>query len=189
MSDPTSRDKLIRTASKLFRQKGYSGVGLSEILREAGLPKGSLYYHFPNGKQELAEAATRWAGDWLEQLLDATFMRAESFDEGALGVCEAIATEATSDTHVPACPVLSILQAAPQEPRLQITAQEVYDSWTKCIAKHAKRLGHPRPDEIAFSLHCKLQGAWIIAYAQQSNAPFAQLARELKALTSSRVEP
>ena len=56
MSDPTSRDKLIRTASNLFRQKGYSGVGLSELLKEAGLPKGSLYYHFPGGKRQLAEA-------------------------------------------------------------------------------------------------------------------------------------
>ena len=179
MSDPTSRDKLIRTASNLFRQKGYSGVGLSELLKEAGLPKGSLYYHFPNGKQELAEAATRWAGAWLERLLDATFAQAESFNEGALMVCDAIATEVTSQTHVPACPVLSILQAAPLEPRLQITAQEVYGSWTKCIEKHAKRLGHPRPNDAAFSLHCKLQGAWIIAFAQQSNAPFAQLARTL----------
>ena len=142
MSDPTSRDKLIRTASNLFRQKGYSGVGLSELLKEAGLPKGSLYYHFPNGKQELAEAATRWAGAWLERLLDTTFAQAESFDEGALMVCDAIASEVTSQPHVPACPVLSILQAAPLEPRLQITAQEVYGSWTKCIEKHVKRLGH-----------------------------------------------
>lgn len=179
MSDPTSRDRLIRTASKLFRRKGYSGVGLSEILKEAGLPKGSLYYHFPNGKQELAEAATRWAGDWLERLLDMTFEQAETFDEGALKVCEAIAAEVTSQTHVPACPVLSILQAAPIEPRLQTTAQEVYSGWTECIEKHAARLAHPAPAEAAFSLHCKLQGTWIIAFAQQSNAPFTQLAQEL----------
>ncbi|MBB3987910.1 TetR family transcriptional regulator [Sulfitobacter sp. BDSS02] len=181
MSDPTSRDRLIRAASNLFRQKGYSGVGLSEILKEAGLPKGSLYYHFPKGKQELAEAATRWAGAWLERLLDATFAQAESFDQGALMVCETISAEVASQTHVSACPVLSILQAAPLEPQLQITAQDVYGSWTKCIEKHAKRMGSPQPEEAAFSLHCKLQGAWVIAFAQQSNAAFTQLARELRA--------
>ncbi|WP_333696765.1 TetR/AcrR family transcriptional regulator, partial [Phaeobacter italicus] len=65
MSSNENRDKLIRTASRLFRSKGYDGVGLKEILAAADLPKGSLYYHFPGGKVELADAATRWAGDWV----------------------------------------------------------------------------------------------------------------------------
>lgn len=179
MTNQSSRNKLIRTASRLFRQKGYSGVGLSEILKETGLPKGSLYYHFPNGKRALAEAATRWAGEWLETLLDQNFSKADSFEVGALEVCDAISTAVTSQTRVPACPVLSILQAAPMEPLLQVTAEEVYDGWSRCIERHAKRLGHPKPSEAAFSLHCKLQGAWIIAFAQQSNAPFLMLRNEL----------
>jgi len=180
MSDLDSRDKLLRTASKLFRQKGYSGVGLTEILTEAGLPKGSLYYHFPDGKAELADAATRWAGHWLEALLEKAFSTADSFEAGALAACEAIATEVTTRTHVPACPVLSILQATPIEPRLQITAREVYEGWTRCIEAHAVRLGHPDPQGEAFSLHIKLQGAWVIAFARQSGEPFILLARALR---------
>ena len=96
MSDHNSRETLVRTASRLFRQKGYSGVGLTEILKEAGLPKGSLYYHFPGGKAELADAATRWAGAWLEGLLNRTFGAATRFEGGALATCEAIATAVTT---------------------------------------------------------------------------------------------
>lgn len=179
MTELDSREKLLRTASRLFRQKGYSGVGLAEILSEARLPKGSLYHHFPGGKQELAEAATRWAGSWLEALLERTFETATSYEAGALAVCEAIASAVTSEGHVPACPVLSILQAAPVEPRLQITAQEVYARWTDCIARHAARLGSANPQSEAFLLHIKLQGAWVMAFAQQSSAPFLLLAAEL----------
>ena len=40
-----------------LRRKGYHGVGLSELLTEAGAPKGVLYHHFPGGKSELAIAA------------------------------------------------------------------------------------------------------------------------------------
>lgn len=180
MDDLDTRDRLVRVASGLFRRKGYSGVGLAEILTEAGLPKGSLYYHFPGGKQELADAATRWAGRWLEALLDKIFAGADSFAAGALAVCEAIAAAVTSEAHVPACPVLSILQAAPVEPRLRVTAQEVYGRWTDCIAAHAARLGQVNPREDAFLLHIKLQGAWVMAFAQQSNAPFVLLATELR---------
>lgn len=38
----------------LFHLKGYHATGLSQILKESGAPKGSLYYHFPNGKEQLA---------------------------------------------------------------------------------------------------------------------------------------
>lgn len=180
MTDLDSRDKLVRAASRLFRRKGYSGVGLAEILTEAGLPKGSLYYHFPGGKQELADAATRWAGRQIEAVLDQTFGAAPSFEAGALAVCEAMAAAVSAGAHVPACPVLSILQAVPDEPRLQRTAEQVYGRWTDCIAAHAARFGRPAPREAAFSLHVRLQGAWVIAFAQQSATPFALLAQELR---------
>lgn len=52
-----SREKIVAAASKLFQLKGYTATGLNEILRESGAPKGSLYYYFPNGKEELALAA------------------------------------------------------------------------------------------------------------------------------------
>ncbi|SDN29807.1 transcriptional regulator, TetR family [Psychrobacillus sp. OK028] len=47
---------IINIATKLFQQKGYIGVGLNEILKECGISKGSLYHHFPNGKEELLMA-------------------------------------------------------------------------------------------------------------------------------------
>lgn len=53
-SKETSREKILEAATLLFHLKGYHATGLSEILKESGAPKGSLYYHFPNGKEQLA---------------------------------------------------------------------------------------------------------------------------------------
>lgn len=53
----TSRARIVRAAIRLFQQRGYHGVGLSEILAQAHAPKGSLYHHFPGGKAQLAIAA------------------------------------------------------------------------------------------------------------------------------------
>lgn len=48
-----TKSLIIDTATKLFQQKGYLGVGLTEIINACNISKGSLYHHFPNGKEEL----------------------------------------------------------------------------------------------------------------------------------------
>lgn len=42
------------TASKLFFSQGYHATGLNQIIKDSDSPKGSLYYYFPHGKEELA---------------------------------------------------------------------------------------------------------------------------------------
>jgi TetR/AcrR family transcriptional regulator, lmrAB and yxaGH operons repressor len=64
-----SRTVLIENAATLFRRQGYAATGLSQILDEAGVNPGSLYHHFPQGKQQLAAAVVDTAGSGIEQLL------------------------------------------------------------------------------------------------------------------------
>ncbi|MWV43008.1 TetR family transcriptional regulator [Paenibacillus sp. HJL G12] len=51
---PNSRESIVDTASNLFFKQGYHGTGLNQIIKESCCPKGSLYYYFPDGKEELA---------------------------------------------------------------------------------------------------------------------------------------
>lgn len=64
-----SRTVLIDSAATLFRRQGYAATGLSQILEEANIKPGSLYHHFPQGKQQLAAAVVDSAGGDIEQLL------------------------------------------------------------------------------------------------------------------------
>ncbi len=48
-----TKSVMIDIATTLFKQKGYLGVGLNEILKACNISKGSLYHHFPKGKEEL----------------------------------------------------------------------------------------------------------------------------------------
>src|SRR6202790_5562566 len=52
-----SKEKTLAAAAKLFRQQGYHGTALHDILKAAGSPRGSLYFHFPGGKEEIGVAA------------------------------------------------------------------------------------------------------------------------------------
>lgn len=60
-----SREKILNAASELFHLKGYHATGLNQILEESGAPKGSLYYHFPNGKEQLAVEAIRASAETI----------------------------------------------------------------------------------------------------------------------------
>ena len=64
-----SRAALIDSAATLFRRQGYAATGLSQILDGANAKPGSLYHHFPEGKQQLAAAVVDSAGKDIEQLL------------------------------------------------------------------------------------------------------------------------
>jgi TetR/AcrR family transcriptional repressor of lmrAB and yxaGH operons len=64
-----SRDALVNTAATLFRRQGYAATGLSQILDAASVQPGSLYHHFPRGKQQLAAAVVDGSGAIIEQLL------------------------------------------------------------------------------------------------------------------------
>src|SRR5882724_13527835 len=52
-----SKGKTLAAAAKLFRQRGYHGTALQDILAAGGTPRGSLYFHFPQGKEEIGQAA------------------------------------------------------------------------------------------------------------------------------------
>lgn len=80
--DKGIKEQFIITASKLFEEKGYYAVGINEILRESKAPKGSLYYYFPNGKEELAIESIRYAKMKIKNHIKDTFMQCGSFIEG-----------------------------------------------------------------------------------------------------------
>lgn len=48
-----SRRRLVDTALRLFVEQGYAATPISQILDEAGMARGALYHHFPDGKQQL----------------------------------------------------------------------------------------------------------------------------------------
>ena len=87
-----SRQRLIECAAELFWKNGYSATGISEILKQTGLPKGSFYFYFKS-KDDLAAAVTEYyqkilleqfrsssqGNDWesfIEEIFDYLFERA-----------------------------------------------------------------------------------------------------------------
>lgn len=54
-----TKERILKSATKLFREKGYDGTSINEIIQHAGVSKGSLYYYFPSKQAILYEIAAK----------------------------------------------------------------------------------------------------------------------------------
>src|SRR6202034_3088734 len=61
---------MINGAAQLLAQRGLQGASFAEVLALTGAPRGSIYHHFPNGKDELVAAAIDLAGGYAVQLVE-----------------------------------------------------------------------------------------------------------------------
>ncbi|MES1199836.1 MAG: helix-turn-helix domain-containing protein, partial [Pseudomonadota bacterium] len=59
----SAREDLLKAAAELFRARGYEGVGVAELLETSGAPRGSLYFHFPGGKEQIGVEVVELVGN------------------------------------------------------------------------------------------------------------------------------
>lgn len=65
-----ARDEVLNRIAKVFRDEGYEAASLARLAQASGLSKASLYYHFPNGKEEMAMAVIERANEmFTEQVI------------------------------------------------------------------------------------------------------------------------
>jgi TetR/AcrR family transcriptional regulator, lmrAB and yxaGH operons repressor len=88
---PGARERLLRSAGRLFQARGFHGVGTAELLADAGVPRGSLYHHFPTGKSELAAAAAARLADDVVAAIQERRMEGLSPADAVLAIAEATA--------------------------------------------------------------------------------------------------
>lgn len=62
-----TRESILRAASRLFRERGYNGVGIERIMQEVGLTRGGFYNHFDSKKALFAEVL-RWDKDFVDRM-------------------------------------------------------------------------------------------------------------------------
>src|SRR2546427_3695368 len=60
-----SRTKMVRSAASLIRRRGLSRASFADIVADSEAPRGSIYHHFPQGKDQLAKEAIRATSDWV----------------------------------------------------------------------------------------------------------------------------
>ena len=61
------RDEIVHRLREAFRAYGYEGATVARLTEATGLGRGSLYHHFPGGKEQMAEVVLDYVAMWFDR--------------------------------------------------------------------------------------------------------------------------
>ena len=174
MDKPT----LIRSLLSIFREYGYEGASLSKISERTGLGKASLYHHFPNGKQQMAQDVLSYLEQWRE---DHIFIHLQS-NVSPIERLEALTyslKQVYENGHV-AC-ILAVLTLSEAHQTFLPQIQPVFTRLIESISIVLQDAGisEEQAFERAQDTVIRIQGSLILSRALQSPKPFLQLMDKL----------
>ena len=184
----SAREGLIDAAVELFRARGYEGVGVAELLEKSGVPRGSLYFHFPGGKEEIGVEAVSRVGENVKSQFRALH---ETGCDMAYYIDQVFKTTAKGikdRDYKCSCPIAAIAAGmGDANPKLNETVRAVFAGWEKEMAEAARSRGMTPKNATSFAsaMLASIEGAMVVSKAQGSVAPHINSARAMKALAAS----
>jgi AcrR family transcriptional regulator len=178
-----TRQRIVDTSADLLRRQGYGATGLKQIVTEAQAPFGSVYHHFPGGKEQLGAEAIRASGVLYEQLIPAVFDPAPDLASGVRAFFAGAAEHVRETGYADACPIATVaLEVSSSSEPMREACAEVFERWLAAGLERftAAGLSVDVARELAVSLFVALEGAFILARATRSTEALA-VAGELTA--------
>ena len=177
---PRHKQVLVRTAMRLFRRQGYATTGLQQIVDESGAPKGSLYHHFPSGKESLGESAVEMAGGLVRQMLSQLAERHADPAAFVRAWCKVMAGWMQESGFHSGCPIATtLLETAPRSPRITAAGRRAIDGWIEVVGGVLERSGVARREARgrAQLLIAAMEGALILSRVRLSTRPILDVAK------------
>lgn len=176
----TAKDAMVRTAIDLLARRGYQGTSFAEVIEGSGAPRGSIYHHFPAGKDELVAASVARAGHRAVQALDAIEGQpAPKVVDAYMDMWRAILVG--SDLTA-GCSVLAVTVSSAD---LDLVSQTgaVFRAWRERMTEVLTAGGMHRGDAVGFSalLVAASEGAVVLSRAEGSLTAFDAVASQLRA--------
>ena len=188
---PDSKWKTLAAAIKLFRQQGYHGTSLHDILAAGGSPRGSLYFHFPRGKEEIGENALTIAGEAVRQGIARAAEASESTEMFLLRVAGAMAADLEKSDYQEGCPIATTaLETSAQSEVLGDATSSAFRKWETEISRGLERFGmtNDEADQVATMVFSQLEGALLLARTYRSLEPIQRAEQALKLLARVQVD-
>jgi TetR/AcrR family transcriptional repressor of lmrAB and yxaGH operons len=183
-----TRTRMLDTTAKLLQQRGYHGTSLNDILAASGAPRGSLYFHFPGGKDQLVVEASRVAVDRVtkhrREVLAAAATPAaavRAFADGMVLLLE----ETDFQLGCPIAPI--VLDGTSEVAELAELCRQTFEEWVGLLRDSFAKAGIPekKADALALLTQSSFEGALLIARAYRDSSPIMTVAGEVKAMVAA----
>lgn len=179
-----TRERIVRSAARLFRAKGVTGTGTLEILSDANAPRGSMYHHFPGGKPQLVEEALRFESTRVAQDLQRLIDTGADTPTVLVQFAEALAASLELSDFQLGCPVTTAaLELSTDDAAVQAVCAEAYRTWQNTLESLlAERAGireRPASSFDAELILAAIEGGLVLARAHRDGNVVRRIARQL----------
>lgn len=170
-----SKERMVAAARRLFREHGYLGTALSDVVTESAAPRGSIYFHFPGGKEELAtEVTLLHASDRIAQI-----NRAAAAATSAAQLIEIFVGSERDDLvasgYREGCAVAPIvIESTPASDQLSDATRRAFQDLIATLAARLTEKGVPdtKAAQLATHVWTSVEGALILSRVLRSPEPF-----------------
>src|SRR3954465_12811219 len=144
----TTRERMVMSTALLVRERGARATSIDDVLAHSGAPRGSVYHHFPGGRQQLLSEALEYAAQYVAARIERTNDPIERLDVLLHDYREQLVQ---SDFRA-GCPVVAVaVEAGDPESDLTEHAGAVFGRWQELLEQQlvAKGVKASRAAELA----------------------------------------
>ena len=176
----TTRQRMVEGAARLLAKRGLAETSFSEVLELTGTPRGSIYHHFPEGKDQLVASAVDLAGAHAIEVIErARGSSAENVTRHFLSLWREVLARSDFQSG---CSVLAVTVAT-DSPDLLAHAATVFRSWRRRLAELLQEGGLAEQDAARFAamLIAASEGAVVLGRAERTMEAFDLVSEQLVA--------
>lgn len=183
MPRPTdAKERTLQTAAFLFQRQGYHATPVSQLLKESGAPRGSLYFHFPGGKEQIATEAVEVASARMEELIARARERSETPEELMGRLTGGLARWLEQSDYTEGCPIATLtLELVPAVEQVVVAVRTAFHTWTEEVGDALVEVGVPpeRAESLALLAVAAIEGGLLLSRAERSTVPLRRVREEL----------
>lgn len=184
-----TRDRIINAATRLFQMQGYHATGLNQILRESNAPKGSLYYYFPKGKEELALECINLTNVFVEKTIRDGLAEIDDPAESIKKSIEKIADNSNSGKNekhsIKSTKKVSVnliaLETYATNETLRKACESAYNAWKNVYTEKLVEGGfnQEKAETLGMVIQSMIEGAIIMSLTTNSDVPILKIAEQI----------
>lgn len=180
-----TKERLIATTADLISKKGFRAVGINEVISAVEVPKGSLYHHFPKGKESLVSQAVKFAGRMqMERYIDA--VRGKGAEEGLIAIIDVMINDLKTSDFAEACPIAIVaLEASAATEDIRRACDAMFKDWQKGLAVYLEKRGITNGLEKSEQFYAVLEGGFVLSKAHRDVKYLEQQKKLVKMILDS----
>ena len=162
------KELILSKAERLFAEKGFYGLGLSELLSSCGIPKGSFYYYFPDGKIQLIQEVLKYSYGRMANSIRNNILIKDTASESFEYMADRLSAHIEKKHHLGSMLMSMIaIESVYLDEEVNVTCRAIYADWQTLYAQYlldcgfAKETVRVKAQAIFALMHGSLISAWI----------------------------